>query len=307
MDRSTREIELQARRERLSSAGRERLAARYTGAERPQVPACLVPLAAGRGVPLFCAHPAGGDVLAYAALAGHARRPLYGLQAPGLYGEAAPLTSIEALASRYVDAVCSAAPTGPVLLAGWSLGAQVIFQMGHELVARGRAPALLALVDADPDPVDPATLPAGGDSLPWLLSIAEYVERVGGLSLGVTADELARLPEPVRLARFLQALRGAQIPGAPVPTPERLSRLLLVFESNSRALARYRPQPLSAKLTLLSCAASSFEAGWSALSDQPLVVHRVPGDHYTLMAEPQVAALAARLEELAQDALMERS
>lgn len=50
----------------------------------PAAPTALVPLLTrGAGTPLFCIHPAGGEVTGFRGLAGPTlRRPLYGLQAP---------------------------------------------------------------------------------------------------------------------------------------------------------------------------------------------------------------------------------
>ncbi|MGB3613700.1 MAG: hypothetical protein WBA10_07900, partial [Elainellaceae cyanobacterium] len=35
--------------------------------------------------------------------------------------------------------------------------------------------------------------------------------------------------------------------------------------------------------------------GWSQLSNQPLEFHRVPGNHFTMMTDPHVSALAQQL------------
>ncbi|MEQ1570757.1 MAG: thioesterase domain-containing protein [Myxococcota bacterium] len=303
MDRTDRELRLAVRRQRLSAAAREALDARLRGERVADRPSCVVPLAAGEGAPLFCVHPAGGDVLGYSAVARHALRPHWGLQAPGLVGEAQPDT-IPALAERYADAVDAVAPAGPVLLAGWSLGAHVAFEMGRALTARGRAPALIALIDADPEVPDPESLPAPGDPVPWLRSIAEYVERIGGRPLGWEVDALDP-PHSLR-ERFLAALRHADPALAGVgASPERLERLIAVFEANTRALARYRPEPSDGPLTLLQCRDSSFADGWAARTRGSLAVHAIPGDHYTLVVEPNAAVLARTLESLARAATSE--
>jgi thioesterase domain-containing protein len=37
------------------------------------------------------------------------------------------------------------------------------------------------------------------------------------------------------------------------------------------------------------------DLGWSAFTSEPVAIEEVPGDHITLLAEPNVAVLAARL------------
>ncbi|MEQ1506551.1 MAG: alpha/beta fold hydrolase, partial [Myxococcota bacterium] len=248
-------------------------------------------------------------VLGYCAVAGHLGRPTFGLQSVGLAGEERPLDRIEAMAARYAEAIAAVHPTGPVLVAGWSLGAHVALELARVLLARGRAPALVALIDADPTIPDPASLPAPGDVVPWLAEIAAYVERTTGATLGLSVDDLARSPDPA--PRLLDALRTARVPqalgGAPAAGAARLTQLAAVFEANSRALSRYRPTPVAAQLTVLQCAGSTFEAGWAALSDRPVATVTIPGDHYTLVAEPNAAVLARKLDAAAVAALQELS
>src|SRR5262249_10227318 len=57
--------------------------------------------------PLFCVHPAGGNVACYAALAHHlgTDRPVYGLEARGLRSGEAPRHAIEEMAAAYVEAL----------------------------------------------------------------------------------------------------------------------------------------------------------------------------------------------------------
>jgi amino acid adenylation domain-containing protein len=112
---------------------------------------CLVPITPnGSGIPLFCVHPVGGNVLAYRDLARHLSPvPCYGLQAVGLDGRAAPLATVEDMASRYIDEIRSVRPHGPYQLCGFSFGGLVAFEMAVRLRAQNEAVSLLALLDTD--------------------------------------------------------------------------------------------------------------------------------------------------------------
>ncbi|MFD0586354.1 alpha/beta fold hydrolase [Dactylosporangium darangshiense] len=85
-------------------------------------------------------HSATGDVTEFDELAGSIAgdRPVYGLQAPGLDERSQPLGSITAMASAYLEEVQALQPTGPLLLAAWSMGAHVAVEMAREAVAAGR-------------------------------------------------------------------------------------------------------------------------------------------------------------------------
>jgi amino acid adenylation domain-containing protein len=111
----------------------------------------VVPLhAGGTRPPLFVVHPAGGSVACYRALAralGH-DQACYGLQSPALVGDEPPTASIGEMAERYLDEVAHIAPRGACLLAGWSLGGIVAYEMAHRLRTAGRDVPALILIDS---------------------------------------------------------------------------------------------------------------------------------------------------------------
>ncbi|HLO02368.1 MAG TPA: amino acid adenylation domain-containing protein, partial [Symbiobacteriaceae bacterium] len=111
-------------------------------------PSVLVPIQPdGTQPPLFFVHPVGGGVACYQPLAQALglEQPLYGLQSPGLSGEACD--QIESLAATYLEAMRSVQPAGPYQLGGWSLGGLIAYEMARQLTAAGEAVALIALVD----------------------------------------------------------------------------------------------------------------------------------------------------------------
>lgn len=125
--------------------------ARWLAGGAPRRDAVLLPLQKqGSGTPLFLVHPAGGSVVCYHALvrALGKKRPCYGLQSPALVAQEPPPASIEALAERYLTEIASVAPDGECLLAGWSLGGLVAYEMACRLRAAGHAPAGLVLIDS---------------------------------------------------------------------------------------------------------------------------------------------------------------
>src|SRR5262249_36260326 len=85
----------------------------------------------GSEPPLFLVHPGGGDVVCYLELARclGSDQPVYGLRAPGFYGERAPYTRIEEMAAHYLEALKTVQPEGPYLLGGWSLGGTIAYEM----------------------------------------------------------------------------------------------------------------------------------------------------------------------------------
>lgn len=125
--------------------------AHWLTSRAPHRDAILVPLERkGSRPPLFLIHPAGGSVICYRALARAlgGDQPCYGLQSPALVAYEEPLSSIEAMAERYLHELSSVAPDGACLLAGWSLGGLVAYEMACRLLASGRRAIGLVLIDS---------------------------------------------------------------------------------------------------------------------------------------------------------------
>ncbi len=121
-------------------------------AESPVGPTTLVPIQPkGSKPPLFCIHPAGGIVFPYYTLALYLGKdqPLYGIQDPSLFDPQLAPKSIEAMASRYLEALKTVQSEGPYHLLGWSIGGVVAYEMAQQLSRQGQPVALLIMLDTN--------------------------------------------------------------------------------------------------------------------------------------------------------------
>jgi thioesterase domain-containing protein len=260
--------------------------------------------------PFFCVHPVGGNVLCYAGLARHLGpdQPFYGLQHPGLYGALEPFTRIETMAMYYLDAIRAVQPEGPYLLGGWSLGSIIAFEMARQLRAQGQAVAALVLLDPPrPTPAPPQVNPSA--------SVVIRFARDFGLDLDVgassrEADQVWRLNPDEQLSYVLAQAQAAKLVASDVDL-DQLRRHLLVFITNGEARRSYTPQTYPGRVTLLRAAerADSFDPilGWDSLAAGGVKVYTVPGDHYTLLKEPNVQVLAERLRTCLDEILSDPS
>lgn len=98
---------------------------------------------------LFCFHGAGGNVLIYRELSRRLGldQPFFGLQAQGLDGNLAPLTTVEAMATLYCAEITRVRPRGPYFLAGYCGGGTIAYEVAQQLQAAGEEVALLAMFD----------------------------------------------------------------------------------------------------------------------------------------------------------------
>jgi thioesterase domain-containing protein len=306
--------ELAERRSRLSGAQRARLEQRLRGkveqkdggSRQPREAisshVSLVPIQEGHAGkrPLFFVHPVGGGVFCYNALASHLEpgQPFYGLQARGLDSEQAPLTQIEAMAGHYVELVQTVQPEGPYLLGGWSLGGVIVFEMAQQLSALSHKTALLVLIDSAIPVREQKTT---ADQAMLLGRFALDL----GLPLDLLLAQLNRLDQRTHdewLAYVLEQARRAGLVPADMELP-RMRRLFHVFESNTQALKQYVPHAYSGPVTLFQAGEAGAESpagdlGWGELVSADLTIHTIPGNHYTIMREPHVQALAGELGRL---------
>ncbi|RUS60147.1 SDR family NAD(P)-dependent oxidoreductase [Pseudorhodobacter sp. E13] len=82
-------------------------------------------------------------------------RPFYGLQARGLYGDAPPHTTIPEAAADYIAELRQVQPHGPYLLGGFSGGGLTAWEMAKQLEKAGEEVSLLVLLDT-PLPLRPS-------------------------------------------------------------------------------------------------------------------------------------------------------
>jgi len=112
----------------------------------------LVPMHQGEGghrTPFFLVAGMFGNVLNLRHLA-HligADRPFYGLQARGLFGDAAPHDDLVEAATDYIAEMKQVQPEGPYLLGGFSGGGITAYEIARQLEAMGDEVALVAMLD----------------------------------------------------------------------------------------------------------------------------------------------------------------
>jgi thioesterase domain-containing protein len=250
---------------------------------------------------LFCVHPVGGNVLCYFDLARALGpdQPFYGLQLPS----SPALHSIEEMAAHYLEAVRAVQPQGPYLLAGWSVGGIVAFEMARQLTMMGTVSeetSLLVLIDTprpfrDWEVWDPDE--------PLLISLfAKDLAATQGRDFVVTMSvaELLELPPDQRLQRVLFAAQTARLlpPGISGAEAE---RLFAMYRTIQEAVQKYQPGSWPGRAVALLATEGAFgeqedsAAGWPELITGGLAVERIEGDHYSILRRPGVSDLAARL------------
>ncbi|MEO7735245.1 MAG: amino acid adenylation domain-containing protein [Kofleriaceae bacterium] len=264
----------------------------------------------GSKPPLFTIPGGGGNPFYLSPLVRQldGERPVLALRAPGLDGHEAPSASVEEVAERYVAALRAELPYGPFLLAGHSFGAWVALHVAWRLRQDGDTVAGLVVFDMPaPNPERRLAVPTI-DDVAWLRGNLRLVERLSGAA-PVRDAELDGLSIPAFLERFHGQLRRAGLLAGSDLTAAR--SLLEVSKANAVALSRYTaPGRLDVPIHLLRAASvhaddvslvTSAAAddparwGWPRLTDAPVTVDLVAGDHITMFSPACTADLAGRL------------
>ena len=105
--------------------------------------------ATGQKTPLFCVHPATGEVLVFVSLANYFvnHRPFYALRARGFSPGEKQFESIDEMVSTYVAAIRARQPHGPYAIAGYSFGAPIAFEVAKALEAQNERVAFCGSID----------------------------------------------------------------------------------------------------------------------------------------------------------------
>lgn len=99
--------------------------------------------------PFFGVHGHEGGVLFWRDIVSHLPKdqPFYALQAVGVDGIQTPLNSIPATAELYISEIRKVQPHGPYYIGGYSMGGEIAFEMGQQLVSQNEAVNLLVMFD----------------------------------------------------------------------------------------------------------------------------------------------------------------
>ncbi|MEM1170262.1 MAG: amino acid adenylation domain-containing protein [Cyanobacteria bacterium P01_H01_bin.35] len=265
-----------------------------SAAPKSQLSSPLVPIkSTGSLPPFFCIHPGGGNILCYAVLARQLapEQPFYALQALGLNGERKPLTRIETMATTYIKAIQAVRPRGPYRLGGWSFGGIVAFEIARQLEALGAEVEMLALIDS----FNPTTLnKTKQDEAMLVISFAQDLSGYFDKELPASAEEMRQLELEEKLNYILKQGKKLQILPPEIGL-EQMQQLFAVFQANVQAMHAYVPQPYSGQITLFYADGKSEELaqkqiqGWSSLTVAGINIHKIPGDHFSIIRSEVLA------------------
>jgi amino acid adenylation domain-containing protein len=252
----------------------------------------------GSGRPFFLIHPAGGHVFDYVALAKKLgeERPVYGLQA--VASSNGHPARMEDLAAQYLALVREVQPEGPWLLAGWSSGAVMAYEMARQTGSSGGGTSLLTMLDP---PVPPDGRGEGVNDTVLLAGFAalEGLSTQHEKPFQANHAILQGLDVEAGIDRLVEAARAAEVLRPGVDEAWVRERFAL-FRRTVTALYSYLPRPYGGRVTLFRAGASlppgetDITSGWGVLAR--MEAHLFPdANHYTLLQGPALDRLVEQL------------
>ncbi|TCV70029.1 acyl transferase domain-containing protein [Neorhizobium sp. R1-B] len=255
--------------------------------------------------PLFICAGMFGNILnlRHLAMCMGADRPVYGLQARGLYGDNEPHLTFEEMAADYIAEIKTVQPHGPYLLAGYSGGGIAAYEIARQLVEAGEQVAHVVMLDT-PQPREPELA---------------FLDRVVMKMQDIRRHKRNYLGKYLRDRRRSRAENLArQEAERQVGTTEHFNneKIEMAFR---RAAFQYQVKPYAGSVTLFRPKPAVFyrlsggrclrenraillpDNGWSEHVGA-LRVSEVPGDHDSMVLDPYVRVLAERMRAVVADA-----
>ncbi|WP_158509141.1 thioesterase domain-containing protein [Amycolatopsis keratiniphila] len=252
-------------------------------------------LRTGAGAPVVLVNPLSGQLFAYTHLVSHltTERPVLALPADVVLGRGEGLT-FQQLAARYVDRL-RLAGTRPAVLAGWSIGGVLAYEIGYQLSAHG-TPCPVLLIDSAVTP--PEHL---GAVRPAAMLVREFVENFA-ISAGLAVPAVADWSEPWPVLSGLAEAGGAGL------SPDDLLGRYRTHVDAIAALDDYAPSPavMPVHVVRASRTSAAIAARWAGLVAGELPLRTVDTDHHGLLHAPAVAEVAEDLDRLADSAQEDR-
>jgi amino acid adenylation domain-containing protein len=252
----------------------------------------------GSKSPLFFVHAAGGSAFNYfqiATLMG-TERPFYAIQPRGVELGESFHASIEEMAADYVAAVRSVQAKGPYLLAGWSFGGTVIFEMARILEQAGETAPLLLIIDMPEFLVKDIYKE---DDVEFLLDRVPYY-------LGSTLDDMdLHDSSEVQVAYLLKEIKLLGLIRPDIDQAYALHWLNL-YKHHNMLVGSYKPAaPVSSKIIFFKPAEKiPFDdlmgkpiPAWKPFARGGLEVHEAPGNHFNMISPVNAPVLVKMMKE----------
>jgi amino acid adenylation domain-containing protein len=263
----------------------------------------LVPIkSTGSKMPLYIVHGDGLYVLKFKDLANHLdkEQPLFGLQPAELNGANETMNTMADIAGHYVSEILDHNPNGPYAIAGYSFGGFVAIEMERQLTEMGKMVKMLGIFDTD-----------AGNSFynkSWRITLLKKIGRQFPKLLWLSKS-FVKDPSGTFQYQYRLFLRRAQHLGNRIGLTEEpevdgvYNQIKVINEKQHMAFKSYNIQPFNNYVYLFKAKKRVYFVddfkylGWQKFAKKGVKVIDVPGDHATMLQQPNVSEFGKSLQE----------
>ncbi|MDR3514225.1 MAG: amino acid adenylation domain-containing protein [Azospirillaceae bacterium] len=248
-----------------------------------------------RRPPIVLIHAVGGGIFIYRELlqALATEHPVYGLEAPGLWDDAAPIADLRQQASTYHRRLLRTGVERPILIGGSSYGGLVAYELDRLYRQSGHQPNRVVLFDSPGPGHMPRRLDGEAEICAYMLTRdnpdQDFAAGLARMQVRDTAG---------RFALLLEAMRASVLPEA---TAVDIARQFRVFKQNLINMWTWTPEPHAARLLFFKATeqaavlAQDPEQAWLPLAGGGIEILPAAGNHSTMLSRPHIEDLAREL------------
>ncbi len=253
----------------------------------------------GEKNPIFGVPGLGASALGFIGIANSLTQdqPFYGLDPPDAYDRAIS-TSVNHIARDNVNALKLIKPKGPYRLLGHSYGGWVVFEMAKLLLKQGEKIEFLILLDSyTPEILSKYQFTEKlSNDAHFVFQFSQYLTNAFKIDLSIKFEDFEALDDDDHIDFLFRKLVQFEIPVSKQECESYIERLKKDIENSKN----YKPEPISQALNVIffnaksgdiSVKAPQQDHGWDKLLANEVVVHEIPGDHFTMLESKNVHGL----------------
>ncbi len=268
--------------------------------------------ASAKAKKIFLVHPVGGTTYFYRALADAFTNDtaVYAIHAQGINDDLPPLTSIDAMVSRYLREIRRIQPHGPYIFGGASFGGVVVFEMAQQLNKQGEKIELIFMIDT-PNPLTITDVTEEDYEIMAGSLVDNFADKE---TLNAMIATLRNMGEEQRYEYVSNQLRDRMGTGdstiqtptaAAVPADSQyLKTLMTIHQINNAAMLRYKPGVYQGQAMYFRPSQKSLDhlglhmdLDWQPHVQNPIISHTIHGNHFTMNEGQGAIMIAHHLEK----------
>lgn len=257
----------------------------------------LVPIKPnGSKKPVYLIHGGGLNILVFKSMSDYMDpdQPVYALQALGLNGKTALYQTIEEIAAKYNSEIMQVDPVGPYLLAGYSLGGKIAYEMARQMIASGKEVRMLGIFDT--------FIPSFSEGRKkFIEKLLRQVRKVPFIYRQFTNSPAEAISYQFLIIKrkFTKLIGKHKEPDTEIFTYDDE-----IVRSYDEAYRTYKMKPMNVNIDLFRVKKRIYYLddmvylGWKPYGTKGVHVHEIPGDHKTFLFAPNDKELGVILQRV---------